>query len=56
MRIGFAIAGLLLFIPADALPSGEWTDIAGFALGAILLGREFIARRRLRQQAAQAAG
>jgi hypothetical protein len=51
MRIGFGIAGLLLFIPADAMPHGEWTDIAGFALGAVLLGREFIATRMRRQAA-----
>jgi TRAP transporter 4TM/12TM fusion protein len=51
MRIGFGIAGLLLFIPADAMPHGEWTDIAGFALGAVLLGREVIATRMRRQAA-----
>ena len=45
MRIGFGIAGLLLFIPADAMPHGEWTDIAGFALGAALLTREYLATR-----------
>jgi TRAP-type uncharacterized transport system fused permease subunit len=55
MRIGFGIAGLLLFIPAEAMPHGEWTDIVGFALGAILLGREFLATR-LSRQAARTAG
>jgi TRAP transporter 4TM/12TM fusion protein len=51
MRIGFGLAGLLLFIPADAMQNGELTDIAGFALAAILLGREFLAVRVRRQAA-----
>ena len=51
MRIGFGLAGLLLFIPADAVPHGEWTDIAGFVLGAVLLAREFLAVRMRRQAA-----
>jgi TRAP transporter 4TM/12TM fusion protein len=51
MRVGFAIAGLLLFIPADAMPYGEWTDIGGFVLGAGLLGREYLATRLSRQAA-----
>ncbi len=33
MRVGFALAGLLLFVPAEAIVHGEWTDIAGFAPG-----------------------
>ena len=45
MRIGFGIAGLLLFIPADAMKYGELTDIAGLALGAVLLARELLAVR-----------
>ena len=48
-RIGFAIAGLLLFIPAGAMHYGGLTDIAGLALGAILLGRELFETRRLRR-------
>jgi TRAP transporter 4TM/12TM fusion protein len=51
MRIGFGVAGLLLFIPADAMQNGELTDIVGFALAAILLGREFLAMRVRRQAA-----
>ena len=51
MRIGFGIAGLLLFIPADAMPHGEWTDYAGLTLGAILLAREILAVRMQRQAA-----
>ncbi len=45
MRIGFGLAGLLLFIPADAMTHGEWTDVAGLAFGAILLAREIMATR-----------
>ena len=51
LRIGFGLAGLLLFIPADAMPHGEWTDIAGLALGGVLLGREILATRLKRQTA-----
>ena len=51
LRIGFGLAGLLLFIPADAMPHGEWTDIAGLALGGVLLGREIFATRLKRQAA-----
>lgn len=52
MRIGFGIAGILLFIPAESLPHGEWTDIVGFGLGAVLLAVEIMATRRVRRQAA----
>jgi TRAP transporter 4TM/12TM fusion protein len=51
MRLGFGLAGILLFIPADAVRHGVWTDIAGLALGAILLAREILAVRMLRQTA-----
>ena len=33
MRFGFGIAGLLLFIPAEAMPHGEWTDISRIRAG-----------------------
>ena len=49
MRIGFGLAGLLLFIPADAMAHGIWTDIIGLALGAALIGRELMAVRLARQ-------
>lgn len=45
-RLGFAIAGLLMFIPAGALPYGVWTDIAGLALGAALVTREWLGGAR----------
>jgi TRAP transporter 4TM/12TM fusion protein len=52
MRVGFGVAGLLLFIPADAFKGGEWTDVAGIAIGAVLLAREILAARGKRQAAA----
>jgi TRAP transporter 4TM/12TM fusion protein len=51
MRAAFGLAGLLLFIPADAVKYGAWTDIAGLALGAAVLAREFMATRLQRQAA-----
>ena len=55
MRVGFAVAGLLLFIPADAFKGGEWTDVAGILLGGILLAREIVVGR-VNRQAAGATG
>jgi TRAP-type uncharacterized transport system fused permease subunit len=52
MRLGFGLAGILLFIPAESMPHGEWTDIVGLALGVTLFGYEYLAVRRLRQQVA----
>ena len=52
MRIGFGVAGMLLFIPADSMRHGEWTDIAGMVLGAVLIGYELMAVRRVRRQLA----
>jgi len=39
------------FIPADTFKNTIWTDVAGLALGAILLAREFMAVRLQRQTA-----
>jgi TRAP transporter 4TM/12TM fusion protein len=50
-RIGFGIAGLLLFIPADFMHYGALTDVAGLALGALLLAREFFLTRAERRAA-----
>ncbi len=51
MRVGFGVAGLLMFIPAGALPHGEWTDIIGVVLGAALVAREIMATRMQSQTA-----
>jgi TRAP transporter 4TM/12TM fusion protein len=44
-RILFVAAGVLLLIPSDAFKGAIFTDIAGFALGAVMLGRELLRRR-----------
>jgi TRAP transporter 4TM/12TM fusion protein len=52
LRALFVLAGVLLLIPADAFKGAIFTDLAGLALGAVLLGRELLRRRggaRLRE-------
>jgi TRAP-type uncharacterized transport system fused permease subunit len=44
-RVLFIVAGVLSLIPADMFPGAIFTDIAGLALGAFLLGRELRRRR-----------
>jgi len=44
-RILFIVAGVLALIPADMFPGAIVTDIAGIALGAALLAREWRFRR-----------
>lgn len=39
-RVGFALAGLGLMVPADAFAGAYWTDMAGAAMGALLMLRE----------------
>jgi len=46
MRLGFALAGLLLLVPSGAFPRGYLTDIAGAALGLALASHEWLAARR----------
>jgi TRAP transporter 4TM/12TM fusion protein len=50
-RIGFGIAGILLFIPAGAIPYGHATDIGGLLLGGFLLARQVVALRMQRRAA-----
>jgi TRAP-type uncharacterized transport system fused permease subunit len=45
IRVGFVVAGLLLMVPAQMFPSAIWTDVGGFLLGVVLIGREIIAKR-----------
>jgi TRAP transporter 4TM/12TM fusion protein len=45
LRGGFAAAGLLALIPAGAFPGALYTDIAGAAIGGLLILREVIAVR-----------
>ncbi|HXF88981.1 MAG TPA: TRAP transporter fused permease subunit [Xanthobacteraceae bacterium] len=51
MRVGFGVAGLLMFIPADWMHYGIVTDFVGLVLGAILIGREVFATRLQRRTA-----
>ena len=50
-RVGFGIAGLLMFIPAEAMHYGGLTDAAGLAFGALLVAREFLVVIRQRRAA-----
>jgi TRAP transporter 4TM/12TM fusion protein len=45
-RAAFILAGVLTLIPADMFPGAILTDIAGIALGAALLAREFYERKK----------
>ncbi|MCC2099169.1 MAG: C4-dicarboxylate ABC transporter permease, partial [Hyphomicrobiales bacterium] len=45
-RFLFAAAGIALMIPSNAASWALWTDIAGFAVGVLLLGWEIMARRK----------
>jgi len=53
MRLGLGVAGLLLFIPAGAIPYGAYTDSLGLAIGVIVIAREFLAVRLKRRTAAE---
>ncbi|MGB5079600.1 MAG: TRAP transporter fused permease subunit [Burkholderiales bacterium] len=45
LRALFVLAGVLMLIPADAFRAAVVTDLAGLALGAVLLGREVMRKR-----------
>ncbi|MPY70097.1 MAG: TRAP transporter fused permease subunit [Alphaproteobacteria bacterium] len=49
MRVLFAIAGIMLFLPADSIPYGVEVEVAGALLAMLLVGREMLAGRRLKQ-------
>jgi TRAP transporter 4TM/12TM fusion protein len=44
-RVLFSVAGIALVIPADAFKGAIATDIGGFALGAVLVVREYLSKR-----------
>jgi TRAP-type uncharacterized transport system fused permease subunit len=44
-RVLFLVAGVSLLIPADAFAGAIYTDLAGLALGAVLLLRELLPAR-----------
>jgi TRAP transporter 4TM/12TM fusion protein len=43
VRALFALAGLMMFIPAGAIPYGHIVDIIGVVLGLVLVAKEYIA-------------
>ncbi len=47
-RVLYAVAGIMLFLPADSVPYGQEIEYAGMVMGAILVAREVLAQRRLR--------
>jgi TRAP transporter 4TM/12TM fusion protein len=47
LRLAFALAGLLLMIPANGFPGAIWTDVAGIILGGGLLAAELGLTRRV---------
>ena len=45
-RLLFFVAGILLLLPADAIPNGLLINGAGLVLGVIVVGRDYIKNRR----------
>ena len=43
MRGLFVLAGIMMFLPAGAIPYGHWVDAAGVVLGVVLTVREYLA-------------
>lgn len=44
-RIVYAVAGMMMLVPATAFEGAIYADIAGMALGLVLIGREIMRRR-----------
>ncbi len=51
-RLALCVAGLGLLIPVGTFSGAWWTDIAGLLLAAIVLGPDFLAKRRERAASA----
>ncbi len=49
-RTAFTVAGFLLVFPSGAFDLAVWTDVAGGALGAIILFREFTVSKKITPQ------
>ena len=49
-RTAFTVAGFLLLFPSGAFDLAVWTDVAGGALGAIILFREFTVSKKITPQ------
>jgi TRAP-type uncharacterized transport system fused permease subunit len=48
LRVAFAVAGLMLMVPARGFPGAIWTDVVGFILGTGLILSELGLVRRFR--------
>ena len=46
-------AGILLLLPAHAIAYGVWINAAGLVLGGLIVGKDYLARRRATLKAAQ---
>ena len=46
-------AGILLLLPAHAIAYGLWLNAIGLALGGLIVGKDYLARRRARARATQ---
>ena len=55
-RIATGAAGLAMLLPANAMPQGRWTDLAGFALAVVLVTKEFLLRRNAARSEMAAGG
>ncbi len=47
LRVGFALAGVALMVPAGAFRGAIWTDVAGFAMGCVLIASQLDVVRNL---------
>ena len=45
-RCLFAVAGILLLVPASAFPFALWSDPIGLVLAVAIVGREWLFARR----------
>jgi len=51
MKAAFTVAGVLLMMPRDIVPWGLWLDLAGLAMGLLLIAAEWTGARRERRAA-----
>ena len=56
MRLLFFLSGILLLLPADAIPNGLAINGAGLVLGILVLSKDYMSNRGRRAQAAAGGG
>ena len=56
MRVIFTVTGFLLLIPAGMFQGAGWTDLAGVAIGVLIVGREFMVPKSVPAPAYQPGG